>query len=209
MTVSAQRAEALARATLANGLIQAAIHFPHVAEAMGLDEIAVLEQALALAEGAIALDPTLADGHCALARVLMCSELDEAREDAREVLEHALELDPEHDPAHVALAVLDRERGDSDAALARLDRVAKNGNAHPLTFVLRGTIYAQRGERGKARLDFTRVMKLAPESGLVDLELLEDGSWSEAEHETIRKRAETRLGARAPWIRDALKRSSS
>lgn len=208
MTDPAQRAEALARATLANGLIQAAIHFPHVTQAMGLDESRALDQATALAEEAIALDPTLPDGHCALARVLLCSELEQAHRDARAVLEHALELDPDHDPAHVALAVLDREAGRLDSALARLDRVVRSGNAHPLTFVLRGSIHAARGERSEARLDFTRVMKLAPESGLVDAELLEAGAWSEAEHETIRKRAEQRLGARYPWIRAALQRSS-
>ncbi|MEO0814850.1 MAG: hypothetical protein AAFY60_18455, partial [Myxococcota bacterium] len=88
--MNAQRAEALARATLANGLIQAAIHFPHVAEHMGLSTVQALDQALALAEEAISLAPDLPDGHCALARVLMCSELDEARGEARQVLEYVI-----------------------------------------------------------------------------------------------------------------------
>ncbi|MEM6532835.1 MAG: tetratricopeptide repeat protein [Myxococcota bacterium] len=198
------RVEALARATLAHALVQSAIHFPSVLEAMGLDVPGALERALVLAEEAIARCPELADGHSALGRVLLCSDEPGALDAAREALERALRRDPAHDPAEVCLATLDRESGDHQRALERLDRVVHAGNGHPLTFVLRGIVYAELGRTADARRDFSRVMTIAPESGIVDLELARADVWSEEQLEAIRARAEARLGSRYGWAASTL-----
>ena len=64
-----------------------------------------------LAEEAIGMAPDLPDGHTALGRALLCHDHPDAVQDAREVLEHALRIDPEHDPAEVGVATILREQG--------------------------------------------------------------------------------------------------
>lgn len=199
-----ERVEALAKATLAHALIQSAIHFPRLLSEMGLGVPGALEKALVLAEEAIARCPALADGHSALGRVLMCSDEPGAAELARDALKRALRRDPDHDPAQICLATLEREAGELDRALERLERVVRAGNGHPLTYVLRGTLYAELGRLADARRDFSRVMKIAPESGIVDLELARAEIWSPEQLDAIRAKAEARLGPRYPWAAGTL-----
>ena len=92
-----QKTESLARSTLANALIQLAVHFPEDLEVLELTIPKALETALSLAEEAIRLAPDLPDGHTALGRLLLGHDDPHAVQDAVEVFTHAHQLDPEHD----------------------------------------------------------------------------------------------------------------
>jgi len=117
-------------ATLAQRLIQLAVHFPSELELIGMSVPEVLTRALALAEAAIGGAPELADGHVALGRLLLCHDDREALADAIDVLTHALQLDPEHDGAEIALATALR-RGRRRDARARACRAGCSSVARP------------------------------------------------------------------------------
>ncbi len=162
--------ESLARATLAHGFIQVVIHFPQLLEEIGIGAEETLQQALRLAEEAIALAPELPDGHTALGRLLLCHDSEEAAEDALEVLRHALSLDCDHDPAEVALATAMWIRGEAQTALEATDRVLKRGNAMPQALMLRGLLHQEAGRLVEARRDFERAANLAPQAPLFRLD---------------------------------------
>ncbi len=168
--MNASQVDSLAHATMAHGLIQLAVHFPDELEPLELDVASALERALGLAERAIALAPELPDGHTALGRVLLCHDHDDAVTDAIEVLRHALELDPEHDPAEAALAAALRARGDAEGALDHVNRVIHRGSGQAPPLVLRALLYLDAGHGDLARRDLERAARMAPDAGLVALD---------------------------------------
>ena len=162
--------DALAKATFAHGLIQLAVHFPDELGPLGLTIPEALERALTLAEEAVALAPELPDGYVALGRLLLCHDDAEALADAVEVLTHALELDPEHDGAEVALATALRERGDKTRALEHVERLLKRGSGQAQVVVLRALLHLDLGRVDEARRDMERAIRLAPQAGLIQLD---------------------------------------
>ncbi len=191
-----EQVEGLVRATLAHALTQLAIHFPVEVSELGLTVPEALEHALNLAEEAIALAPEMPDGHTALGRLLLCHDHPEACDDAIEVLEHALALSPEHDPAEVATAVALRERGAADEAMAHVERVIRRGNGLAQPLALRALLLMDAGRVSEARRDLERAVRIAPESGLLRLDLARvahaDGDPEEAEAQ--RERGHELLG---------------
>jgi len=161
---------ALAHATLAHGLVQLVVHFPaQLAEAQ-VPKASALEHALVLAEQAIALAPTLADGHAALGRVLLCSDDAEALGDSEALFTHALTLDAEHDPALAGLAAAQTSRGEPEQALATAERLLARGNTVPHAYLLRAVAEGELGRFDAAMRDLERAMRLAPRAGLLHLE---------------------------------------
>lgn len=163
--------EGLVRATLAHALTQLAVHFPAEVEELGLTVPEALEHALNLAEEAISLAPDLPDGHTALGRLLLCHDHPEAFDDAIEVLDHALQLNPEHDPAEIASAVALRARGERNEAMARVERVIRRGNGLAQPLAMRALLLMDSGRFGEARRDLERAVRIAPASGMLRLDL--------------------------------------
>ncbi len=162
--------EALAKATLAHGLIQLVVHFPETLSEIALTPSEALERAWELAEQAVALKPTLADGHVALGRALLCHDGPEAIDDAIAVLNHAHALDPDHDGAEMALAAAFNERGEWTMALGHVDAVLKRGNGQAQALVLRALLMLGHGHADEARRDIERAVRIAPQAGLVHLD---------------------------------------
>lgn len=165
-----RRVDALARSTMANAVVQLAVHFPGGLSELGLDTTTAMAHALRLAEEAVGLAPDLPDAHCALGRVLLAHGDDAALDDAIEVFEEALRLDAEHDPSAVGLATALRERGEASAALELVEAVLKRGNPRPQPLLLRALLRLDGGETQEARKDLERAARLAPEAGLLQLE---------------------------------------
>ena len=159
---AALRWRPLAQALLAQALVQAATCFPETLDDLDLRVEEVLSGAVALAEDSIAADPTMPDGHVALAQLILCHELSEAVQDAMEVLHHALALDGNHDPADIALAVAWYHQGNTVEALEAIERVLRRGNAQPLPLLLRAALYRQSGRLEESKGDLQRARKLAP-----------------------------------------------
>ena len=167
-----EKLEGLARALLAQGLVQLSIHFPIALEKLGMNPGNALEHALLLSEESIAQAPNLADGHSALARTLLCHHDERALQDAEEIFHHALSINPEHDPAEIGLATIALERNGADEALMRVNKVLKRGNGQAQPLVLRALIYMELKEWELAHKDMERAVKLAPENGLFRLDAL-------------------------------------
>ena len=165
-----EHVDSLARATLAHGLIQLAVHFPRELESMSLSVPEALERALTLAEDAIGRAPELPDGYVALGRLLLCHDSADALDDAIEVLSHALSLDPEHDGAEIALAAALRERGAHDLALTHVEHVLKRGSGQAQVAVLRALLLMDTGHVDEARRDMDRAIRIAPQAGLIQLD---------------------------------------
>ena len=203
--MTAERVEALARATLAHGFIQLAAHFPHELEALGLEPGEALRQAIRLAEEAIALAPDLPDGHAALGRVILCHDDATAVHDALEVLRHAIALDAEHDPAHLGIATGLWTLGDRDGALAAVDRILKRGNALPQPLILRALLYLESGRIDEARRDIERAVVLAPGAGLfrLDAAAISEAAGDPEAARAHRERARELLGAAYETLRAA------
>jgi tetratricopeptide (TPR) repeat protein len=200
--------DALTKATLAHGLIQLAVHFPDALTPLALTIPEALERALALAEEAIAGAPDLPDGYVALGRLLLCHDDAEAVRDAIEVLSHALELDPEHDGAEVALATALRERGDKAHALEHVERVLKRGSGQAQVVVLRALLHLDLGRVDEARRDMERALRLAPQAGLVQLDAarVHAAAGDSAGAVALEERAQALLGTAFAVAKKALAR---
>lgn len=183
--------EGLARALLAQGLVQLSIHFPAALEQLGMNPGNALEHALCLSEESIAQAPNLPDGHSALARTLLCHHDDRALEDAAEIFKHALALNPKHDPAEIGLATIALERNAYDEALERVNKVLKRGNGQAQPLVLRALIYMAQEQWDKAHKDMERAVKLAPDNGLFRLDAVK----AAAKHGQKNKEEEHRRAA--------------
>jgi tetratricopeptide (TPR) repeat protein len=169
-TLTATEIECIGRATLAHAFVQLVLHFPASLADLELSPDEALQQAMRLAEEAIALSPHLPDGHCALGRVLLCHDDAEAVADAVAILQHALGLDPNHDPAEVGLAVAMWRQGLRAQAQDTVNRVLLRGNALPQPLLLRGLLLLEDGQPAQARRDIERAVALAPKSGLLRLD---------------------------------------
>ncbi|MBI3178488.1 MAG: tetratricopeptide repeat protein, partial [Deltaproteobacteria bacterium] len=206
VTAHEPRLASLVHSGLAHALIQLATHFPAELGALDLDAPTALEQALALAEQAIAYAPQLPDGHTALGRLLLCHDDPQAWTDAAEVLAHALALDPEHDPAEVALAVTLHAQGQTQEAREHVEQVLRRGSGQAQPLLLRALLALDSGHLDDARRDLTRAARIAPRSGLVQLDLARaaeaagDTRAARAHHE----RAKELLGAASEAVRRAL-----
>ena len=199
-------ADALAKATLAHGFIQLAVHFPDELLPMGLTIPEALERALALAEAAIAAAPELPDGYVALGRLLLCHDDDEALTDAIDVLTHALALDPEHDGAEVALATALRERGDKARALEHVEHAIKRGCGQAQAMVLRALLHLDLGQVDEARRDMERAIRLAPQAGLIQLDAarVQAAAGDEAGAAALEERSRVLLGTAFAAVKKAL-----
>lgn len=171
--MQAHEVEALARATLAQGLIHMVVHFPDTLGELALSPETAMQQALRLAEESIQLAPQLPDGHAVLARIILCHDDPEALADAMEVVRHALELDGDHDPAEVTLAVAQWAQGDNASAKASIDRVLRRGNGLPQPLLLRALIACAENRLDDARRDIERAVRLAPSLGQFSLDAAE------------------------------------
>ncbi len=200
---------ALARSGLAHALIQLATHFPGELGAVDLDAEAALAQALALAEEAVAQAPELPDGHVALGRLLLCHDDPQAWADAREVLEHALALDGEHDPAETALAVALHALGRVSEAREHVERVIHRGSGQAQPLLLRALMALAAGKSEEARRDLARAAHIAPRAGLVHLDAARAAE-AAGDHEaaqTHHARARELLGAASAAVLRALTRT--
>ena len=188
--------ESLARALLSQGLVQLSVHFPGALDKLGMNPGNALEHALLLSEESIAQKPELPDGHSALARTLLCHHDERALADAKEIFEHALTLNPDHDPAEIGLATIALENNATDEALARVNKVIKRGNSQPQPLVLRALIYMAREEWEKAHKDMERAVKIAPKNGLFRLDAAKAAkkSGNKAQEEQHRAAAKDVLG---------------
>ncbi len=188
--------ESLARALLAQGLVQLSIHFPNALEQLGMNPGNALEHALCLSEEAIAQAPDLTDGHSALARTLLCHHDERALMDAEEIFQHALTLNPEHDPAEIGLATIALERNAHEEALERVNKVLKRGNGQAQPLVLRALIHMAKEEWDKAHKDMERAVKLAPENGLFRLDAVKAAAQhgKKTQEEEHRRAAQEALG---------------
>jgi tetratricopeptide (TPR) repeat protein len=207
--VNAAQIEALARATMAHALTQLAIHFPHELDGLGMTVPEALERALGLAEEAIAGAPEMPDGHTALGRLLLCHDGPDAVDDALDVLRHAEDLDPEHDPAVASIAVALREKGETAAALRHVEQVIRRGSGQAQPIALRALLHLDAGDIELARRDLERAVRIAPNAGILRLDAARVAEMSgDAEGAaTHRERARQLLGAAYELAAEALDRS--
>ncbi|OGR08688.1 MAG: hypothetical protein A2341_00645 [Deltaproteobacteria bacterium RIFOXYB12_FULL_58_9] len=164
--MKSEEIDSLARATMAHGLLQLALHFPDLLDELNLTIVGALERALVLAEEAISQAPNLPDGYVALGRLLLCHDDPDALAEARDILEHALKLDPEHDASLIAVATVLRESGDRSKALQHTESVIRRGNGQPQPLVLRALLHLDNDDAVAARRDLERAVQIAPDAGL-------------------------------------------
>ncbi|UCE03955.1 MAG: tetratricopeptide repeat protein [Candidatus Latescibacterota bacterium] len=154
----------------------AALPYLHAAEERGGGNAAlslqmgVAQLALGLVEGAIASlrrawseipdHPELATH---LARALIRSARPQALDEAGELLERALEQDPELEQAVVQRAVLHRHRGEFDEARAYLHAILERNTMHALALKELGTVELLQDHLGEAEQHLRQAARMRPE----------------------------------------------
>lgn len=118
------------------------------------------DKARAAAEKAVALDPSLADGHAALAQVYADYDWDFHR--AEEEFVRALELNPNSDVAHAQYAYLLLFRRDFDGALAHIRRATEIDPLSPIWSVIRAWVLDCSGKHDDAIRDLEATLRVHP-----------------------------------------------
>ena len=117
------------------------------------------EEAMALFEKALALDPDAVDAllHRANLRMLQ-SRLDEAQKD----LEHCIKLRPDHVLAHLRLAAVLTSKNDPGGAKKHLETAERVDPDSSEVQSYRGELFFTQQEFGQAKEQFEKAIKLEP-----------------------------------------------
>ena len=167
---SNEELRAFASAVAASACIQIALRYPGLRRSLEEDLDVFLGRALRLAEDAVAANPSLPDGYVQIGRILLMQEDADGVREAAWFLHRALELDPEHDPAHAALALHHLENDDVDLAADHIEAATPEGSGHPAALLLRARIALRRDAPEAAARDLERALAMATRDGLLQLE---------------------------------------
>jgi len=132
----------------------------HANRALVLALMGQAKDALAAAKRALELDENLAVGWFSQGRALMLSE---RYVDATTAFDKTLELAPTHIPARLERAALRQRAGDLAGAIADHSAAIVAQPNRAWLYALRADAYALTGDYGRARVDLTRAVWLAPD----------------------------------------------
>ncbi|MGH7288034.1 MAG: tetratricopeptide repeat protein, partial [Myxococcota bacterium] len=139
-------------------------------------DAATLPEAIAAYRRALALDPTLADGHCNLGTAHYNRG---ERELARSAYEAALAQYPAHREANFNLANLLEEAGRREAAIQHYKRAVQADPFFADAHLNLALLYEKVGAARRGREHWRRYLQLAPEGG-----------WSEVARQRLRRESD-------------------